>query len=125
MPVRSLSSSVFVWPTPRQVDAALRGWAAEQVSHRPGLLALGYFGSYARGDSGVGSDLDVVAVVSRSELPPERRSLDWDTSTLPVPVDLFVFTRAEWDAILARATRFSRMLRSETRWVWQGPGTSL
>ncbi len=125
MPVRSLSSSVFAWPTRQQVEAALRGWAAQQVSLWSGLLAIGYFGSYARGNPGVGSDLDVVAVVDHSELPPERRSLGWDTSVLPVPVDLFVYTRAEWDAVVARATRFSRMLRSESRWVWRRPGTDL
>jgi predicted nucleotidyltransferase len=57
---------------------------------RPELRALGYFGSYARGDWGVGSDLDIVAVVATTDVPFDRRALHWDLSTLPVPVDLLV-----------------------------------
>ncbi len=81
-------------------------------------MAVGLFGSYARGDAGVGSDLDVVLVVSDSEVPWESRASSWDTTSLPVPVDLLVYTRREWSA-LDRDTRFGRMLAEETRWVFR------
>jgi predicted nucleotidyltransferase len=51
------------------VEAALREWTREQARLHPELLRLGYFGSYARGDWGVGSDLDLFALVDvRPEL---------------------------------------------------------
>jgi predicted nucleotidyltransferase len=60
------------------------------------VLEIGYFGSYARGDWDVGSDLDLVIVVAESELPRERRAVVFDTEKLPVPVDLIVHTLSEW-----------------------------
>lgn len=42
----------------------------------------------ARGDAGVGSDLDLEAVVEQSALPFERRAVEWDLQSLPVPGDL-------------------------------------
>jgi len=82
-----------------------------------GLLRVGYFGSYARGDWGVGSDVDIVAVVQRSGEPFERRALEWDLSGLPVPAQLLVFTADEWQSKLAAGGRFGRVLSSETRWL--------
>ena len=52
MPVRSLTSSVFKWPNRSQVDQAVRKWAADEVKRHPGVVRLGYFGYYARGDWG-------------------------------------------------------------------------
>jgi hypothetical protein len=31
-----------------------------------------------------------------------RRTAGWDTTRLPVPADLLVYTRAEWEALPAR-----------------------
>jgi len=117
MPVRYSSSSVIVWPKPDQVEQALHIWTEKQKDEHASLVAVGYFGSYARGDWGVGSDLDVVVVVDRSETPKDRRTLEWDTCGLPVPVDLFVFTREEWKDLVRRDTRFARTVRAETRWI--------
>ena len=116
MPVRSLSSSVFRWPDSRQVNHALRDWIQGVGPRREDLRRLGYFGSYARGDWGVGSDLDVVIVLERSDEPFERRGAAWDLTELPVPVDLLVYTVEEWDR-LSREGRFRRM-REEMIWVW-------
>ncbi|MGB9639319.1 MAG: nucleotidyltransferase domain-containing protein, partial [Anaerolineales bacterium] len=60
MPVRSLNSSVLVWPNKETVVKALIQWAINAFKTNPVLIRVGYFGSYARGDWGVGSDLDVV-----------------------------------------------------------------
>jgi len=65
----------------------VRRWAARVCRDRPEVLRLGYFGSYARGDWGVGSDLDLVVIVKDSDQPFEGRARDWDTLELPVPVD--------------------------------------
>ena len=102
MPVRSFGSRVLRWPDAATVTAALRRWADEAARRRSDVVRIGYFGSYARGNWGVGSDLDVVIVLEDSELPFERRGVEWDTFALPVPVDLLVYTEDEWRAMEAR-----------------------
>ncbi|MDH3524887.1 MAG: nucleotidyltransferase domain-containing protein [Acidobacteriota bacterium] len=97
----------------------MRSWARNQVDEHDTLISLGYFGSYARGDAGVGSDLDLVAIVDSSPLPFERRSLDWDLGELPVPAELLVYTRAEWDRMQNGGSRFARALGNETVWIWE------
>ena len=117
MPVRSLHSSVLKWPDRRTVDQSVRRWAAEQVSRRQDIVRIGYFGSYARGDCGVGSDVDLVVVVDTSAVPFEQRAVEFDCTPLPVPCDLLVYTSAEFMAALARP-RFGRVLQREVVWVY-------
>lgn len=117
MPVRSLHSSVLRWPDRREVVSRVSEWAAREAPRHSGLLRLGYFGSYARGDAGVGSDLDLVAVLESSPEPFERRALAWDLSALPVPAELLVYTRQEWESLQQQGTRFARTLQQETRWL--------
>ena len=73
MPVRSLSSSVLKWPDGKTVEHAIKLWAEKVSQNRKDVLRIGYFGSYARGNWGVGSDLDVIIVLESSEEPFERR----------------------------------------------------
>jgi predicted nucleotidyltransferase len=68
MPVRSLSSSVLKWPDGHSVDQAIRLWTQKVLQHRDDVLRVGYFGSYARGDWGVGSDLDVIIITAYAEI---------------------------------------------------------
>jgi predicted nucleotidyltransferase len=119
MPVRSLSSSVLKWPSHDTVAKAVRKWAIEEANKHPELLRLGYFGSYARKDCGVGSDLDLVAVVKESSEPFERRNLSWDLSPLPVPTDLLVYTEKEWSSLQKKGGRFAAALSLETVWVYK------
>jgi predicted nucleotidyltransferase len=90
----------------------------EQVRQQPEIERLGYFGSYARGDWGVGSDLDLVAVVDDSREPFERRSLNWDLHGLPVPADILIYTALEWEELQGRDDKFSRMLSREVVWTY-------
>jgi hypothetical protein len=99
------------------VVEGLERWAAVEAPHHPELLRLGYFGSYARGDWGVGSDLDLVAVVAEASEEPLRRAVSWDLSPLPVPAELLVLTAGEWRELQARGTRFARTLAAETVWL--------
>lgn len=119
MPVRSLTSSVLRWPDRPQVEREAAEWAAREAPCHAGLLRLGYFGSYARGDAGVGSDLDLIAVVESSPEPFERRALGWDLVSLPVPAEILVYTRQEWEWLLEQGGRMARTLKSEVRWLLQ------
>ena len=117
MLVRLLNSSVLKWPDVRTVDRAIRQWAAEAGHKRPEALRIGYFGSYARGKSGVGSDLDVLIIVKSSDKAFERRGLDWDVAELPVPVDVLVYTKDEWES-LRKQGRFHSTVTQEIIWVY-------
>jgi predicted nucleotidyltransferase len=117
MPMRSSNSSVVKWPDRDTVLAAARRWAASEAARRPELTRIGVFGSYARGDAGVGSDLDLVAVVTATGEPFERRGLDWALESLPVPAELLIYTEDEWRARVGENTRFGRMLRDDVRWL--------
>ncbi|UZX15989.1 nucleotidyltransferase domain-containing protein [Thermus sp. PS18] len=119
MPVKSLSSAVLRWPSREEVEGALQAW---MVRHPiPGLLALGYFGSYARGDYGVGSDLDLLLVVESSSLPSWQRALTLPLEELPVPAEALVYTLAEWQALPERSPRFAETLRREVHWLLHHP----
>lgn len=102
MPVRLSSTAVLAWPDSQLVAEAARRWAEDLRRAEAGVVAVGYFGSYARGDWGVGSDLDVVVIVDDSPEPFERRAARWDATRLPVPADVLVYTRPEWERLSAR-----------------------
>lgn len=99
------------------MEEALRTWAAREAPRHTGLLRLGWFGSYARGDAGVGSDLDLIAVVEASGELFERRALAWNLLPLPVPAEILVYTRTEWDKLREQGGRFIRTVEREARWL--------
>ena len=117
MPVRLLNSSVFKWSDAVTVGHAVRCWAERVSQERKDIIRIGYFGSYARGNWGVGSDLDLVIIVKSSSLPFNRRAVEWDTIELPVPTDVLVYTEGEWQR-MDRQTRFFKMLNEETIWIF-------
>ena len=116
MPVRSLNSSVLKWPDAKTVDAAVRLWVKTAMQHRDDVLKIGYFGSYARGDWGVGSDLDLIIIVKNSSQPSKKRLLEWDVTKLPVAVDVLVYTKVEWES--RHATRFYQTVMREAVWIY-------
>jgi uncharacterized protein len=117
MPVRSLTSPVIRWPDADTVVRAVRTWAGKVIQSRPEVLRLGFFGSYARGDWGVGSDLDLLIIVAAAEKPFEMRSSAFDTVELPVPADVLVYTREEWDSLKLDRS-FGQRLDRETVWIY-------
>lgn len=119
MPVRSLTSPVFKWPTREDVVAALEDWAARQYGVHPELVRIGYFGSMANGTWGFGSDVDLVAVVRESKRPMIERPLDWDTTPLPVPADLLVYTEEEFAQIAGERSLRGDDMRG-VRWLARG-----
>jgi hypothetical protein len=95
--------------------SALEAWARREAPGHPGLPRLGYFGSYARGDWGVGSDL--IAIVEKSDEPFERRAVAWSLLDLPVPAQILVYTREEWARLRREGGRFARTIDDEAVWL--------
>jgi hypothetical protein len=115
-----LGSSVLRWPDRDAVDRGVRDWAVVVGARDPRVVRVGYFGSYARGDWGVGSDVDVVVLVDESSEPFERRSLSYDAGSLPVPADVFVYTVGEWER-MRETGGLPRTVGPEVVWVRSRP----
>ncbi len=74
--------------------------------------------STARGDWGVGSDLDIVVLVHAADLPFERRPMRYDSTELPVPSDVLVYTVEEWASAIDRPG-LPRTAAAEAVWVYR------
>jgi hypothetical protein len=99
------------------VDKAFRQWVTQHEAALVEAISIGYFGSYARGDAGVGSDLDVVIILRQSVLPFTQRSQQWDFLSIPVPVEAQVYTAPEWTQLETNQPRFYDSLVKETVWL--------
>ena len=117
MPVRSLNSSIMKWPSKKAVIDSLDKWS-ETLKRDSNILSIGYFGSYARGDNGVGSDLDLIVIVKDSKAPFGKRGTEWDLAMLPVPVDLLIYTLDEWNELNKELSYFIKRLREEVKWIF-------
>lgn len=122
MPVRLLTQSLLRWPEANEVREQVRRWAATLGDQRPGLRRVGVFGSYGRGDAGVGSDLDLLLVDARACGLQRERLAELPLEELPLSCDALVLTPAEHDQLLAGDSRMARELDRDTRWLWQRAG---
>lgn len=118
MPVRSLNSSVLKWPDHNQVISSLSKWVKKVLQARSDITKIGYFGSYARKDWGVGSDLDLLVVVEKSDRLFHERPVEWDALDIPVPVDLLIYTDEEFTKMQSEKPFFYRQLEKEVVWLY-------
>ena len=121
MPVRSLNSQVLKWPRRDEVKNALRKWLKKNLVTHPEVIKLGYFGSLAKGNWGVGSDLDLIGIIHDSPMPFETRSLEWDFDTLPIATDILLYTTKEWQEMRKKGGRFVDMIEKEAVWLYPDP----
>jgi len=61
----------------------------------------------------VGSDVDIIVILSDTNLAHEDRYRCYYTDTLPVQADLWVYTRAEWEAFANRSPHLYTKLNDE------------
>lgn len=121
MPKRSPNGSVLRWPSPAHVLEQAQRWAQQQAAVHPELEAVGVFGSYGRGDAGVGSDLDLLLVLRQCELPVWERLCPWDTADLPLATDLLVYSRKEWQSLPQWNPKLAAVLDHDLRWLIAPP----
>jgi len=87
---------------------------------QPNILKVGYIGSYARGDWGVGSDLDLVVIIEDDDTRFLDRTIPLDLAEIPVPVDVITYTLSEWEECLRREGKFTETIQSEIVWIYLG-----
>lgn len=125
MPVRLLTQSVLRWPDPSEVLAAVGEWAQSLAEHKPGLLKVGVYGSYGRGEASVGSDLDVLLIDALAQGTQSQRFRTWPWEQLPLSCDALVLTPDEFQAFTdpspqdPAAWAMAQALHHDCRWLWQ------
>jgi hypothetical protein len=95
----------------------VRTWAEEQRRARASLRRVGVFGSYGRGDAGVGSDLDLLLIDDDAEGPQHHRLRHWPLERLPLSCDALVLSSRDREELLAGDSRMARELRRDLRWL--------
>lgn len=102
------------WPDRATVHRALEKWAERLKQAHSHVRRVGYFGSYARDEWGVGSDIDVVLIVDKPTGNDKKRGASVDVTDLPVPADVVMYTIDQWEALRGR---MREVLRQELVWV--------
>lgn len=85
--------------------------------YRPELIMI--FGSAARGDFDQESDLDIVVIKKTKKRPLQRRMEVRKVLTTDLPLDVFVYTPAEFDALCKSGSAFAKTLLSEGKIVFK------
>ena len=81
------------------IRKAVRDYARDLRNGHPEILSIRWFGSWVRGDAGVGSDVDLCIVLDRSDTPRRERVMDFLPRVFPVGIDLFILTAAEFETL--------------------------
>ena len=102
-----------IGPEPEQILNQVRLWAAQVAAEHPGLERVTLFGSYGRGDAGVGSDLDLLLIDTGSSGPQHQRLLAWPLAELPLSCDALVLTPTEHAELLASGSAMASSTRAK------------
>ena len=100
-----------------KVWQALTQWV-DALRKRPEVLAVILFGSMASNRMRAGSDVDVLIVLSESDLPFLERTVVYKPRRFPVDIDVFPYT---WQEIQAGQKLAQEALRTgRVLWVREG-----
>lgn len=100
------------------VEKALNEYVQGLAADHPELVKAVLFGSFARGDSVPASDVDLLLVLSGSDLPFQERIVMFLPSRFPVGMDVFPYTRDEIRDMLQEGNRFIAAALEEGREVF-------
>ena len=104
------------WPDRDAVVQAVTRWACRTARAHPEVVRVGIVGSYARGNWGVGSDVDILVELCACDSPFEQRALGLPVARLPVPPELLVYTTDELQHMRDDGNRF--VLDADEIAVW-------
>jgi len=94
------SPSVVIKSVDRaQVEQAVASYVAGLRAKYPQIERAIWFGSWVNGQPRPGSDVDLCLIVSASDKPARERAVALLPVGFPVGIDLFVYTRAEWERL--------------------------
>jgi len=105
---------VKVWWFPKdRAWAAARAFARELAEAHPEVERVLVFGSLVRDEAVPGSDVDFLVVLKDSPVPFLERASRYMPHRFPVGVDVFAYTQAEVEEMLAQGNFFLRCALAE------------
>jgi predicted nucleotidyltransferase len=118
--LKTSSSGVRIFVARDRADVLreLRNWSRRVYRRDPRITRIGLFGSYATGNYGPGSDLDILIIVDSSEETRWfLRSAAIDVRGLSIGADIFVYTVEETARLEKNSLWFQSIMREI---VWLG-----
>ena len=94
------------------VERALRKHVAWLREQHPEIERIIWFGSWVNGAPTPGSDVDLCVVLSHSDKPMRDRVPDYLPFGFPVGIDLFPYTRDEFDQLRENYPRWHEAINS-------------
>lgn len=94
-----MSTVVIKSIDPDRIRQAVHDFAAQLRRHHPEVERVIWFGSWMTGLPAPGSDVDLCLILSSSGKPPRDRISDYLPLGFPVGVDLFAYTREEFEQL--------------------------
>ncbi|MFW6174771.1 MAG: nucleotidyltransferase domain-containing protein [Chloroflexota bacterium] len=98
---RSYGSAKTVWLDREQILAETRRAVTKLGKDHPEISRVILFGSMASGDAAPGSDVDLMVEVDETDIRFLDRSLAYRVDGVSIGVDVFVYTRAEVEQMVA------------------------
>jgi len=92
---------------------------ALEVGKRPEVKRVAVFGSLVRGEAVPGSDVDVLVVVSETDIPFLDRPNAYRPEHMSISLDVFVYTEVEVAQMLADGNGFIKRALSEGRTLFE------
>lgn len=94
-----LSSVVIKSINRNQVKQAVASFAAQVRKQHPEVERVIWFGSWVNGIPAPGSDVDLCLILSSSDKPIRDRIPDYLPLGFPVGIDLFAYTKEEFERL--------------------------
>lgn len=88
---------------------------AQELSQKhPEIERVSLFGSFARDEAVPGSDVDILIVLTDSDVPFKDRIAKYMPSSFPVGVEVFPYTRSEMETMLGQGDFFLKSAQRDS-----------
>jgi predicted nucleotidyltransferase len=105
-PAKSSASVRTFWLDQKKIVARLGKATISLANRHLEIKRVILFGSLVRGEAAPGSDADLLIVLDKSDIPFLSRSARYQPAPVGVGVDLFAYTEAELEKMLADGNPF-------------------
>ena len=100
---------------PDTIEREVRALVARWVAMLPEVEEVIWFGSWVRGVWGPGSDVDLCVILTRDSRRVQDRIPDFLPRQFPVGLDIFPYTREEFDSLARSHSSWHREILSRGR----------
>lgn len=103
---------------------ALRELAPRLAEEHPEVVKVAVFGSLARDEAVPGSDVDLLLVLTESDLPVPDRMIRYKPDGFPVGLEVFAYTEREMQERLSQGDPFLKHILTEAVTLFERRGST-